>query len=78
MAESKGFVLKFSLEEVRLLRYWRESCHLYNVLCPLHCIKEGTDFCHLVAEHINQQMKEQKEETEITREAIEKVEQKDG
>jgi len=58
----KTFTLKLPEKELKLIQYWRESCHLYNEMCPLHCLKEGTDFCHLVVEHLQSQVKEQKGE----------------
>lgn len=60
MSEEEMLTVRLSKNELALIQYWRESCHLYNALCPLHCIKEGTDFCHLVVEHLKSQIKEQK------------------
>lgn len=60
--EQKTFTLKLSNDEIKLIKYWRESCHNYNDFCPLHCVKAGTDFCHLVTEHVETQIKEQKGE----------------
>jgi len=58
--EEKTFTIKLSEKELKLIQYWRESCHQYNEFCPLHCLKEGTDFCHLVVDHLKAQVKEQK------------------
>jgi len=59
MESEKTFTVKLFEKELKLIQYWRESCHLYNAFCPLHCLKEGTDFCHLIVEHLNAQIKEQ-------------------
>ena len=58
--EKKTFTVKLSEKELGLIQYWRESCHHYNDLCPLHCVEGGTDFCHLVVQKISAQVKEQK------------------
>jgi len=62
MAEPKTFIIKLSDKELGLIQFWRESCHHYNDFCPLHCVQGGTDFCHLVLDHIVAQYKEQKVE----------------
>lgn len=41
----------FTKDELKLIRYWRESCHLYNDFCPLHCAK-ATEFCKALIEKI--------------------------
>jgi len=52
--EDEVLTLKISARELKLIQYWRESCHHYNDFCPFHCLgKKGTDFCHDVTEHLN-------------------------
>ena len=48
--------LKFELtpEEVRLIGYWRESCHNYNSYCPLKNLPEGIPFCHKVTDKLRE------------------------
>jgi len=62
--EDNVFTLKLTAKELKLIQYWRESCHQYNNFCPLHCIPEnkGTNFCHEVVKHLNALIKEQKGE----------------
>ena len=49
----KTLKFEFTPEEVKLIGYWRESCHLYNSYCPLHCLgDEGVAFCKKLAEKI--------------------------
>jgi len=52
-----------SLEELRMIRYWRESCHQYNEYCPLaYCLGEaGSDFCHKSIEKIDDAIKRELE-----------------
>ena len=61
-ATEKTFTIKLTEKELGLIQYWRESCHHYNDLCPLHCVQGGTDACHLVVEHLSAQIKDQKGE----------------
>lgn len=53
-----------SLREMRMIRYWRESCHQYNEYCPLAlCMgEEGADFCHKAIEKITQAIQKELEE----------------
>jgi len=46
----KTVKFEFTPGEIRLIAYWRESCHLYNEFCPLHCFEEGVNFCNKLAE----------------------------
>ena len=50
-----------SEEELRLIRYWRESCHNYNRYCPLaYCLgEEGADFCHKSIRKIDEALEEE-------------------
>jgi len=41
----------FTEKELKLIRYWRESCHLYNDYCPLHCA-DATGFCKETVEKL--------------------------
>ena len=56
------FVLEFTVEEFRLLKYWQASCHENNPACPLHCVDEGLEFCHKFVEKIAEDYKKWKEE----------------
>jgi len=59
--EDATLPLKISARELKLIQYWRESCHNYNHFCPLHCLgNDGTDFCHRVTEHLNKLVREEK------------------
>ena len=53
-----------SLEELRMIRYWRESCHNYNEYCPLvHCMGEaGADFCHKAIQKVDEAIGKEVEE----------------
>jgi len=60
VADGTIFTVKLTAEQLKLIQYWRESCHHYNEFCPLHCLKGGTDFCHEVIKHLSAQVQEQK------------------
>jgi len=62
-SEKKRFNFEFTSEEIRLISYWRESCHNYNLNCPLHCLEEGLAFCHELVEKMADTIKKQKEES---------------
>lgn len=57
------FKMEFTREEFRLLRYWQASCHEYNKGCPLHCLEEGVEFCHVFVAKIADVYKKWKEES---------------
>ena len=62
-----------SLRELRMIRYWRESCHQYNEYCPLAlCMgEEGADFCHKTIDKIGGAV-----EKELKRKANEALKEK--
>jgi len=57
--EDEILTLEISARELKLIQYWRESCHHYNNFCPLHCVKnDGVGYCHRVTEHLNKLIRE--------------------
>ena len=51
-----------SIQELRMIRYWRESCHVYNAYCPLvNCLEgdEGVDFCHKTIQKVDETLEEE-------------------
>jgi len=54
MKKTLKFEFDLTTEEIRLIAYWRESCHIYNSYCPLKgCLGDkGIGFCHRLCDKI--------------------------
>lgn len=60
----KNVKLELTPEELKMVAYWRESCHIYNNYCPLHCLGDsGLGFCKSVTQKLGKAIDESIAET---------------